>query len=116
MEQLFVSPLIKSCTLAPEMKQEALDICCGAVEKNPADAERCSQARSAPAGCKTWMHLPHHRYLQPQAIKESMDRKFGGPWQVVTGKAFSYDVSAAASNMLFVYLGTAGVGVLLWRR
>jgi dynein light chain 4 len=40
-------PLVKHTDMNMEMKEEAMDICITAVEKYPADLEKCTQARGA---------------------------------------------------------------------
>lgn len=41
-------PLIKYTDMTAEMKEEAMDICITAVEKYPADMEKCTQVGSVP--------------------------------------------------------------------
>lgn len=48
--------------------------------------------RSPP--CMTAFHI----YLLLQMIKDQMDKKFGAPWHVVVGKAFSYEVTTEVSR------------------
>jgi len=40
-------PLIKVCDMTTEMREEAVDVCITAVEKFPAEREKCTQARPA---------------------------------------------------------------------
>ena len=42
-------PLIKMCDMTSEMREEAVDVCITAVEKFPAEREKCTQVRSAEA-------------------------------------------------------------------
>lgn len=41
------------------------------------------------AGCINCFHTP----FAVQTIKETLDKKLGGPWHVVAGTSFSYDVT-----------------------
>ena len=73
-------PLIKHCDMESEMRNEAVEICTGAVEKYGAkDLERASQL-----------------------IKESMDKKFGAPW------------NAVVKHLLYLFFG-GQFAVLLWK-
>lgn len=52
--------------------------------------------------------------LCSQQIKTAFDNKFGGnPWSVVTGRAFSYDITHA-KNYLMLFIGSLQIGVLVW--
>lgn len=48
-------------------------------------------------------------------VKENMEKKFGGLWNVVSGKSFAYEVTHGVQDMLLLYLGSASVGMLIWR-
>lgn len=50
-----------------------------------------------------------------QMVKENMEKKFGGLWNVVSGKSFAYEVTHGVQDMLLLYLGSASVGMLIWR-
>jgi dynein light chain 4 len=63
-------PLVAASDCAADMKAEAVDVCVSACERHQGDLERCTQV-----------------------IKETMDKRFGGPWHVVVGKAFAFDVT-----------------------
>lgn len=67
------------------------DICITAVEKYTTDVEKCTQM-----------------------IKDQMDKKFGAPWHVVVGKAFSYEVTTEVKNILSIFVA-GKVAVLLWK-
>ena len=67
------------------------DICITAVEKYTSDVEKCTQM-----------------------IKDQMDKKFGAPWHVVVGKAFSYEVTTEVKNILSIFVA-GKVAVLLWK-
>ena len=43
-----------------------------------------------------------------------MDKKFGAPWHVVVGKAFSYEVTTEVRNILSIFVA-GKVAVLLWK-
>ena len=88
-------PLIKHTDMESEMRQEAVEICAGAVEKycqpGVEDAEKASQL-----------------------IKESMDKKFGAPWNVVTGSYYNFEITAEVKHLLYVFIGGA-TAVVVWK-
>ena len=88
-------PLIKHTDMESEMRQEAVEICAGAVEKycqpGVEDAEKASQL-----------------------IKESMDKKFGAPWNVVTGSYYSFEITAEVKHLLYMFCGGTNA-VLVWK-
>ena len=85
-------PLIKHCDMESEMRNEAVEICTGAVEKyGSTDLERASQL-----------------------IKESMDKKFGAPWNVVLGEYFSFEVTSEVKHLLYLFVGGTNA-VLVWK-
>mmetsp|Transcript_11983 Transcript_11983/g.21491 ORF Transcript_11983/g.21491 Transcript_11983/m.21491 type:complete len:102 (+) Transcript_11983:99-404(+) len=83
--------LVKFTDMHIEMREEAMDICITAVEKYPADLEKCTQM-----------------------IKDQMDKKFGAPWHVVVGTGYSYDITYEVKNILYIYVG-GRTAVLLWK-
>ena len=68
-------PLVAASDCTVDMKQEAVDICVTACERHPADMDKCTQA-----------------------IKEALDRRYGGPWCVVVGKAFAHAITHEVSK------------------
>ena len=85
-------PLIKHCDMESEMRNEAVEICTGAVEKYGAkDLERASQL-----------------------IKESMDKKFGAPWNVVVGEYYAFEVTTEVKHLLYMFCGGTNA-VLVWK-
>ena len=85
-------PLIKHCDMESEMRNEAVEIRTGAVEKYGAkDLERASQL-----------------------IKESMDKKFGAPWNAVVGQYYSSEITAEVKHLLYLFFG-GQFAVLLWK-
>ena len=85
-------PLIKHTDMESEMRNEAVEICTGAVEKyGSTDLERASQL-----------------------IKESMDKKFGAPWNVVVGQYYSSEITAEVKHLLYLFFG-GQFAILLWK-
>lgn len=108
-------PLVKECDMAAEMKEEAVDIAITAVEKFPAEREKCTQVlrRSAlvrlppPSASRACCGTASERSRRDaQLIKDTMDKKFGPAWHVVVGKGFSYDVQYEVRRR--VLLGRSG--------
>ncbi|KAL4859342.1 Dynein light chain 4 [Chlorella vulgaris] len=63
-------PLVASSDCPADMKTEAVDVCVAACERHASDIEKCTQM-----------------------IKDTLDKRFGGPWHVVVGRAFSFEVT-----------------------
>lgn len=59
-------------------------------------------------------YLPYLMTFTLQAVKEGMDKRFGPQWQVAVGGSFAYRVTHV-KEYLFFYLGSAGLGFLVWR-
>eukprot|EP00730_Choanoeca_flexa_P006780 TRINITY_DN12224_c0_g1_i2.p3 TRINITY_DN12224_c0_g1~~TRINITY_DN12224_c0_g1_i2.p3 ORF type:complete len:106 (+),score=10.68 TRINITY_DN12224_c0_g1_i2:884-1201(+) len=47
-------------------------------------------------------------------LKGIMDKKFGGPWNVVLGEAYGFEITQQEGNMLYMYFGGA-IAVLVWK-
>ena len=43
-----------------------------------------------------------------------MDKKFGGPWHVVAGANFSYEITHECKTLLYVFI-SGKIGVLTWK-
>ena len=103
-----------------DLREEVLDTCLSAAERFPKDYEKCTQARLFLSVMDRDITNDPHAYIAPivknfaliccvntyicickachilvglQTIKESLDKKTGGPWHVVAGLNFSYDIS-----------------------
>lgn len=83
--------LVRFTDMHAEMKEEAMDICITAVEKYTNDIEKCTQM-----------------------IKDQMDKKFGAPWHVIVGRAFSYEVTYEMKSLLYIFVA-GRTAVLLWK-
>eukprot|EP00056_Hartaetosiga_gracilis_P007778 m.112083 g.112083 ORF g.112083 m.112083 type:complete len:91 (+) comp12776_c4_seq1:257-529(+) len=46
-------------------------------------------------------------------LKELMDKKFGGPWHVVIGEAFGFELTHQLTNLLYMYFGN--MAILVWK-
>lgn len=110
-------PLVAQSDCTADVKQEVIDIavtavrarrnvgCCTAAGRAGCPAvAACSLRRSSLRS--TLLHVSSLRSSLPQverhaadmekctqAIKEGLDRRFGGPWHVVVGKAFAFEVT-----------------------
>lgn len=49
-----------------------------------------------------------------QAIKESLDKKFGPSWHCVVGEGFGFNITFNTSHMQYVYYGEK-LGVLIFK-
>ena len=50
----------------------------------------------------------------PQVIKDMLDKKFGGPWHVVAGSYFSYEITHECKTLLYLFIN-GKIGVLTWK-
>ncbi|XP_023246181.1 dynein light chain 4, axonemal-like [Copidosoma floridanum] len=87
----YTYPLCKYTDMQDDMKSEAMEITVTAVEKYADNYE--SAARM---------------------VKESLDRKFGAPFNVIIGEAYSYSVTYQVKSMLLIYTN-GNVAALIWR-
>ena len=74
-----------------EMKQEAMEVTVTAVEKF---AENYDSAA--------------------RMVKEALDKKFGAPFNVVIGEAYSYNVTYQQHSMMLMFTN-GNVAALIWR-
>lgn len=89
-------PLIKSCDMPNDVKEEVTDICLTAVENFPSDYEKSTHVRLFKPTAEIILSpvvLQTHPWTVRQNIKEALDRKLGGSWQVVAGERFSFQVT-----------------------
>ena len=42
-------------------------------------------------------------------FQEALDKKMGGPFNVVVGESFSFDVTFTGTNFLYMYFGGTGL-------
>ena len=42
-------------------------------------------------------------------FQEALDKKMGGPFNVVVGESFSFDVAFTGTNFLYMYFGGTGL-------
>ena len=42
-------------------------------------------------------------------MKELMDKKFSGPWQVAIGEGFGFDISHTQHNMVYIFYNSVGI-------
>ncbi|GAQ80054.1 Dynein light chain type 1 family protein [Klebsormidium nitens] len=84
-------PLIKSSDMMEEMRNEAVEMVITAVEKYSNNYE-----------------------LAARLVKESMDKKFGGPWHCIVGEYYGFEVTHEVKNLLYVF--AAGyLAIILWK-
>ncbi|GBG27250.1 Dynein light chain, cytoplasmic [Hondaea fermentalgiana] len=75
------TPQIKSCDMVLEMETESRDVIVMALDK----------------------YLSSHEYEVTSLIKSNMDKKFGGPWHVIIGEGFGFDVVHQARQLIHVH-------------
>lgn len=74
-----------------DMKQEAMEICVTASEKFTDNYE-----------------------IAARTIKDSLDKRFGGPFQVVVGESYGCAIIYQAKSLLYMYNG-GNIAILAWR-
>lgn len=74
-----------------EMKQEVLEICVTAVEKYQENYEHAARM-----------------------IKDSLDKKFGPPFQVIVGEAYACTITYQEKSLLHMFIG-GNIAVVVWR-
>lgn len=52
--------------------------------------------------------------LAAKLIKETMDKKFGSPWNVVVGEGFGFEVTCYLRNLLYMFVG-GNLAVVIWK-
>ncbi|CAK9092412.1 Paladin [Durusdinium trenchii] len=76
------TPQIKSCDMVLEMETESRDVIVMALDK----------------------YMSSHDYESAASlIKSNMDKKFGGPWHVIIGEGFGFDVVHQARQLIHVH-------------
>ncbi|KAF3420854.1 hypothetical protein E2986_01014 [Frieseomelitta varia] len=84
-------PLCKYSDMKEEMKQEVMEICVTATEK----------------------YTDNHE-LAARNIKDSLDKRFGGPFHVVIGESYACAVTYQAKSLLYMY-NAGNIAILVWR-
>ncbi|NXD67511.1 DNAL4 protein, partial [Eolophus roseicapillus] len=47
-------------------------------------------------------------------IKETMDKKFGSSWHVVTGEGFGFEIAHEVKNLLYMFFG-GSLAMCVWK-
>ncbi|KAK3246289.1 hypothetical protein CYMTET_44167 [Cymbomonas tetramitiformis] len=89
-------PLIKHTDMLEEMRVEAVEQCVSAIEKFTTPEGETNLEKAT------------------QMIKEGMDKKFGGPWHIVIGEGFSFEITYEVRNLLYIFTGGTQA-CLLWK-
>ncbi|XP_076755977.1 dynein axonemal light chain 4-like [Xylocopa sonorina] len=84
-------PLCKYSDMKEVMKQEAMEICVTATEKFTDNYE-----------------------LAARNIKENLDKRFGGPFQVVVGESYGCSITYQIKALLYMY-NAGNIAILVWR-
>lgn len=74
-----------------EMKQEAMEMCVTATEKFSDNYEHAARS-----------------------IKDSLDKRFGGPFHVVVGESYACSVTYQEKALLYMY-NSGNLAILAWR-
>ncbi|KAG9391788.1 Dynein light chain, type 1/2 [Carpediemonas membranifera] len=85
MAEQFKNALVTECDMNEELKVDIAELVVTAIEKFPSDLEQASKS-----------------------LKETLDQKFGGNFQVVLGSGFSYAVAHEEGCLLLMFQGPIG--------
>ncbi|BES89242.1 Dynein light chain [Nesidiocoris tenuis] len=85
-------PLVKSCDMVDDMKNEAIELIVTACEKFATNNE-----------------------VAAKVIKDNLDEKFGPSWQVAVGEGFGFNITYELKTLLFLYFG-GNLGICIWKR
>lgn len=77
--------------MSDDMKQEAIDITVTACEKFTENYESAAMM-----------------------IKDTLDKKFGAPFDVIVGEAYAYNITYQENSMMLAYTN-GNLAVLIWR-
>ena len=91
-------PLVAASDCTMDVKQDVVDVCQTAVRlrcmrRPPPHAPAPIEPRPAaplPEQVEKWPADPEK---STQMIKEALDKRYGGPWHVVVGRAFAFEVT-----------------------
>lgn len=84
-------PLCKLTDMPEEMKQEAIELCVTATETYPDNYEHAAKL-----------------------IKQNLDKKFGGPFQVIVGESYAFYVIHQLKTLLYMFTG-GNIAILVWQ-
>mmetsp|Transcript_43158 Transcript_43158/g.137837 ORF Transcript_43158/g.137837 Transcript_43158/m.137837 type:complete len:115 (+) Transcript_43158:137-481(+) len=92
-------PIIRHTDMVEEVRAEAVELCITAVEKF----------------CGGEGGLYNRNFEKAsQLVKEGMDKKFGGPWQVIFGEGFGFEVQYEVKNLLYMF-HAGQIAILLFK-
>ncbi|XP_034950332.1 dynein light chain 4, axonemal-like [Chelonus insularis] len=74
-----------------DMKPEVLELCVTATEK----------------------YVNNHEHAA-KMIKETLDRKFGPPFQVIVGESYGFSIIYQEKTLLYMFTG-GNIAILIWR-
>ncbi|KAF7399410.1 hypothetical protein HZH68_008002 [Vespula germanica] len=83
--------LCKFTDMPDEIKQEAMETCSTAAEKYAEDYEQAARM-----------------------IKESLDKRFGMPFQVIVGESYACAITHQENTLLYMFTG-GNIAILVWR-
>lgn len=52
--------------------------------------------------------------LAAKLIKETMDKKFGGPWHAVVGEGYTMEITYNLKNILYMFFGGT-LAICVWK-
>uniref|UniRef100_UPI00358F9E96 dynein axonemal light chain 4-like n=1 Tax=Myxine glutinosa TaxID=7769 RepID=UPI00358F9E96 len=90
-KRLHSFPLVRNSDMPEEMRMETMELCVTACEKFSSSNE-----------------------LAAKMIKESMDKKFGSPWQVVVGEGFGFEITYDLKSIFYMFFG-GSLAICVWK-
>ncbi|KAF6210420.1 hypothetical protein GE061_013526 [Apolygus lucorum] len=86
-----VYPLVKSCDMIDDMRNEAIELIVTACEKHAANNE-----------------------MAAKVIKDNLDVKFGPSWHAIVGEGFGFNISYECKTLLYLFFG-GNIGICIWK-
>lgn len=83
--------LIKHSDMKEDVRTEAVEASIDALEKHSGNYENVARQ-----------------------VKETMDKKFGGPWNCVVGQGYGFEVEHEVRHMCYLFFGGT-TAVVLWK-
>ncbi|BES94331.1 Dynein light chain [Nesidiocoris tenuis] len=86
-----IYPLVRTCDMIDDMRNEAIELIVTACEKHAANNE-----------------------MAAKVIKDNLDVKFGPSWHAVVGEGFGFNISYECKTLLYLFFG-GNTGICIWK-
>eukprot|EP00898_Chlorokybus_atmophyticus_P007152 jgi/Chlat1/7438/Chrsp6S00597 len=108
-------PVIRACDMVEELRLEALEAVVSGVERYASGGSALPSSSGGGGGAGgggggrggDWEAAARY-------AKETMDKKFGGPWHCVVGEYFAFEITHELKNLLYVF-ASGYIAIVLWK-